>query len=305
MGEVKMSLKCNFYPSRFSINLDKVLKMVEDECIHSYQIQPPAFSVTKLMNDVCQCAVQLASANSEILSDGANLQKEAVDTDIPFVKPISCMNAIDGNNNATGGLSMLVSSGTILQNSIVARQPELALSKQRLTHDVSDISKGEEQARISIVNEFGSESCPFFNYIQKNLVFQNAFVNISIARIGNDDCCANCSANCLSSPFPCACARATGGEFAYTSEGLIRATFLDECISVNHSPENHKTYCKTTCPFERAKKGSSPDQCKGHLVSKCGCTMHCGNRVVQRGITSNFAGVFHTGRKGLGTTHTR
>ena len=110
-----MPLKCNFDPLRFSINLDKVSKMVEDKCIHSYQIQPPAFFVTKLMNEVCQCAVQLASANSEIRSDGANLHKEAVDTDIPFVKPISCMNAIDGNNNVAGGLSMLVSSGIILQ----------------------------------------------------------------------------------------------------------------------------------------------------------------------------------------------
>uniref|UniRef100_A0A0D9XB16 SET domain-containing protein n=1 Tax=Leersia perrieri TaxID=77586 RepID=A0A0D9XB16_9ORYZ len=302
MGEVKMSLKCNFDPSNSSVSLDKVFKMVEDKYIHSYKILPPAFSVSKLMNDVCQCVAQLGSVNS------GNLQKEAVDTDFPLVKPISCMNAIDGNK-AAGGLSVLDSSGTTLQSSTVAWQTKLALSKQRTIHDVSDISKGEERVRISVVNEFGDESSlPFFNYIQKNLVYQNAYVIISIARIGDEDCCADCSGNCLSSSIPCACARASGGEFAYTPEGLIRETFLDQCMSVNHFREKHnKMYCKI-CPLERAKNHGSPGQCKGHPVkkfikecwSKCGCNMQCGNRVVQRGITCNLQVFFTREGKGWG-----
>lgn len=309
MGEVKMSLKCNLEPSKFHISLDEVFKMVEDKCLHSYKILPPDFSIGKLMNEVCQSVAQLGTVHSEVRRKGGSLQKGAVDTNAPFVKPIACKHAVDGNGNAAGGSSVLESSEPGLQNSIVAWQPELALSKQRPIHDVTDISKGEERVRISIVNEFGSESCPpSFYYIPKNLVFQNAYVNISIARIGDEDCCADCSGNCLSAPLPCACARASGGEFAYTPEGLVRTAFLDECVSVNHFPEkHHKFYCKA-CPIERSKNQASPDLCKGHLArkfikecwSKCGCDMQCGNRVIQRGITYNLQVFFTREGKGWG-----
>jgi len=217
------------------------------------------------------------------------LHKEAV---APFVKPIACKASVSKNGNGAAGSSVLESSEPCLQNSIVAWDPELA--QRRTTHDVTDISKGEERIRITVVNEFGSETCPpSFFYIPRNLVFQNAYVNISIARIGDEDCCADCSGNCLSASLPCACARATGGDYVYTPEGLLKTAFIDEWTSVNLFPEkHHRFYCKA-CPLERSKNEASPDPCKGHLVrkfvkecwSKCGCGMQCGNRVIQRGIT--------------------
>ncbi|XP_043704356.1 probable inactive histone-lysine N-methyltransferase SUVR2 isoform X2 [Telopea speciosissima] len=166
------------------------------------------------------------------------------------------------------------------------------------THDVNDISKGEERVRISLVNEIGGEQYPpLFYYIPQNIVYQSAYVKFSLARIGDEDCCSSCFGDCLLSSIPCACARETGGEFAYTLEGRVKERFLDECISMSRDPDGHprRVYCKD-CPLERSKNDELADPCKGHLVrkfikecwSKCGCNKQCGNRVVQRGIICNL-----------------
>jgi len=305
-GEVKMSLKCNLDLSKFSISMEDVFKMVEEKCLHSYKVLPPDFSIGKLMSEVCQSVAQLGTRHADVHSNSGGLHKEAV---APFVQPIACKAAVGTNDNGAGGSSVLESSEPCLQNSIVAWDPELANCKRRTTHDVTDISKGEERIRITVVNEFGSETCPpSFFYIPRNLVFQNAYVNISIARIGDEDCCADCSGNCLSASLPCACARATGGDYVYTPEGLLKTAFIDEWTSVNLFPEkHHRFYCKA-CPLERSKNEASPDPCKGHLVrkfvkecwSKCGCGMQCGNRVIQRGITCRLQVFFTREGKGWG-----
>ncbi|CAL5000457.1 unnamed protein product [Urochloa decumbens] len=302
-GVVKMSLKCNLDPSKFSISMEEVFKMVEQKCLHSYKVLPPDFSIGKLMSEVCQSVAQLGTMQPDVHSSGGSLHKEAA---APFVKPIACMAAVGIDDNSAGGSSMPESLEPCLQNSIVAWDPEFA--QRRTTLDVTDISKGEERVRISVVNEFDSETCPpSFYYIPRNIVFQNACVNISIARIGDEDCCADCSGNCLSASFPCACARATGG-FVYTPEGLVKTAFLDECTFINHFPEkHHRFYCKA-CPLERSKNEASPGPCKGHLVrkfikecwSKCGCGMQCGNRVIQRGITCRLQVYFTHEGKGWG-----
>ncbi|XP_048324822.1 probable inactive histone-lysine N-methyltransferase SUVR1 isoform X4 [Ziziphus jujuba] len=164
---------------------------------------------------------------------------------------------------------------------------------KRPSQYLDDITKGSEKVKISLTNEFGNEHLPKFNYIPHNVIYQNANVNISLARIVDEDCCSSCSGDCLSSSIPCACARETGGEFAYTQQGLLREDFLRACLSMKKDPqEHHFVYCQD-CPIERSNNESMPEQCKGHLVRKfikecwrkCGCDMQCGNRVVQRGIT--------------------
>ncbi|KAM0914619.1 hypothetical protein ACQ4PT_011387 [Festuca glaucescens] len=258
----------------------------------------PAASVNKHLK-----IGESGAALSKAQSNGGSSQEEAV---APFVKPIACQRAANGV--VFPGSSAPESSGPSFQNWIVPYEAELP-SKQRPLHDVADISKGEERVRIPIVNDFTDESCPpLFYYIRKNLVFQSAYVNTSLARIGDDNCCAGCSGNCLLAPLPCACARSTADDFAYTPEGLLRTSFIDECIAVNHFPEKHnKFYCEA-CPIERYKTEASPDPCKGHLArrfikecwSKCGCDMQCGNRVVQRGITCNLLVFFTSEGKGWG-----
>lgn len=266
------------------------------------EIDVPAAPVA---NDLNTGSSESRAVHSEAQNNGGSLQEQALETYAPFVKPIACKHAVDGNGNTAVGSS----SEPSFQNWVVAYQPQEALFKQRPLHDVADITKGQERVRIPIVNEFGSDSCPpLFYYIRKNLIFQSAYVNTSLARIGDEDCCADCSGNCLLESHPCACARSTGGEIAYTPEGLVRAELIDECIAVNHFPEkDNKFYCKA-CPLEIYKTKPSPDPCKGHLArkfikecwSKCGCGMQCGNRVIQRGITCNLQVFFTNEGKGWG-----
>ncbi|XP_062144103.1 histone-lysine N-methyltransferase SUVR4 isoform X3 [Alnus glutinosa] len=171
-----------------------------------------------------------------------------------------------------------------------------------------DITKGSEKVKISLVYENSSESLPKFNYIPHNIIYEHANVNISLARIVDEDCCSGCSGDCLSSSIPCACARETGGEFAYTPKGLLKEEFLSACASMKKEPqERHFVYCQD-CPLERTKNELMPEQCKGHLVRKfikecwrkCGCDMSCGNRIVQRGITSKLQVFWTLEGKGWG-----
>ncbi|XP_047335684.1 histone-lysine N-methyltransferase SUVR4-like [Impatiens glandulifera] len=175
----------------------------------------------------------------------------------------------------------------------------------------NDIANGQEKVVITLVNEVNDECPPSFRYISKNVVFHKAYVNFSMARIGDDNnSCANCHGNCLSSYPPCACAHETRGDFAYTLDGFVKEEFIDECISMNRYPEKHNQfYCKGDCPLERLKIDDNfkDCQCKGHLVRKfikecwwkCGCNKQCGNRVVQRGININLQ-VFMTSEIGKG-----
>ncbi|KAF5938198.1 hypothetical protein HYC85_025704 [Camellia sinensis] len=197
------------------------------------------------------------------------------------------------------------------QNSLEHANPHSLLVQQpddiKSLHDANDIAKGQERVVISLVNEVNNECPPSFHYIPKNAVFQNAYVNFSLARIG-ENCCSICLGDCLSSSTPCACANETGGDFAYTLEGLVKDEFLEECISMNRDPQKHcHFYCKE-CPLERSKNDDIIEPCKGHLVRKfikecwwkCGCSKQCGNRVVQRGISCNLQVFMTPGGKGWG-----
>lgn len=158
---------------------------------------------------------------------------------------------------------------------------------------IRDITKGSEKVKISLIDETGSEDLPKFNYIPCNIIYQSTIVNISLARISDDQgCCSDCSGNCFSSPLPCPCAQETGGEFAYTPQGLLKEEFLIACVSMKNEPQDHHyVYCQE-CPLEKSKNEYMPERCKGHMVRKfikecwrkCGCDMQCGNRIVQRGI---------------------
>ncbi|XP_061352664.1 probable inactive histone-lysine N-methyltransferase SUVR2 [Gastrolobium bilobum] len=190
---------------------------------------------------------------------------------------------------------------------VVVPQHQLTADDIRSFHDVHDLTKGEESVQISWVNETTNDFPPSFNYIPQNLVFQDAYVNISLSRIGGGDCCSTCMGNCVLLSTPCACANKTGGEFAYTAQGLLKEEFLEECIAISCNPQQHYFYCKD-CPLERSKNDGCIEPCKGHLKrkfikecwSKCGCGKQCGNRVIQRGITCNLEVFFTSEGKGWG-----
>ncbi|KAK8994752.1 hypothetical protein V6N11_045825 [Hibiscus sabdariffa] len=181
------------------------------------------------------------------------------------------------------------------------QQQHVTCEKKNSFQIIPDITKGTENVEISLVDVTGKKELPKFTYMRDNIIYQHAYVHISLARLADEDCCSGCSGDCLSVPIPCACAQETGGEFAYTSEGQLREEFLKACMSMKLEPqEHHFVYC-LDCPLERSKR-----KCKGHMVRKfikecwrkCGCNMQCGNRVVQRGITCKLQ-VFWT-REGKG-----
>nr|XP_033508256.1 probable inactive histone-lysine N-methyltransferase SUVR2 isoform X5 [Nicotiana tomentosiformis] len=195
-----------------------------------------------------------------------------------------------------------------MNNSVVVQKKDSSPGLPSSAYYFEDITNGQEEHRISLINEFSHEILHVFKYIPKNIIFQNAYVKFLLARISDDNCCSHCSEDCLSLDIPCACAGETGGEFAYTSGGLLKEKFLENCISMNREPQKHGlVYCQD-CPLERSKNNSMSGVCKGHLVRKfikecwhkCGCSRGCGNRVVQRGIAVSLQ-VFMTAHgKGWG-----
>ncbi|XP_027767620.1 probable inactive histone-lysine N-methyltransferase SUVR2 isoform X2 [Solanum pennellii] len=299
-GEVKISISCDPALCRSSDfhmpSVESVLRMVELKCLKSYRIMDPNFSLMKLMKDMCECVLELGTQHSPELQSTTDV---AAENDFG-----SRSMTVDSLNE---GMNFEIDAGDA-QPKITPRSPPRigedciqagqmvsceATPRDVVSVEVIDITKGQENVVISLVNEVNSNQPPSFHYIASNVVFQNAYVNFSLARIGDDNSCSTCSGDCLSLSTPCACAHITGGDFAYTKEGLIKEEFLKECISMNRDPKKHcQLFCKV-CPLERSKNEDIIEACKGHLVRnfikecwwKCGCSKQCGNRVVQRGIS--------------------
>lgn len=180
--------------------------------------------------------------------------------------------------------------------SLVVVQPhQLTPDDLRSLHGTEDLSKGEENVKIPWVNDITNDLPPPFHYLHQSIAFRDAYVNWCLSKIKCEDYCSTCFGDCLQSTTPCVCANNVEGGYAYTTEGLLKEKFLEECINISRNPERHQFYCQV-CPLERAKNDDCIEPCKGHLKRKfikecwvkCGCVKRCGNRVVQRGITSNL-----------------
>ncbi|KAL3850001.1 hypothetical protein ACJIZ3_011883 [Penstemon smallii] len=230
--------------------------------------------------------------HSNVIDDGSQPDKMAAGDDSETDKEVQ-ENCAEQTNNL---------------NTMVNQQPQVTPELIRSLHDVVDIAKGQEKVVITLVNEVNDELPPSFHYIPQNALFQNAYVNVSLARIGDNNSCSTCSGNCLSLDTPCACSHESGGEFAYTTDGLVKEELLKECVSMNRDPNKHCQFFCKECPLERSKSEDVIEPCKGHLVRKfikecwwkCGCDKQCGNRVVQRGISRSLQVFMTPGGKGWG-----
>ncbi|XP_048499433.1 probable inactive histone-lysine N-methyltransferase SUVR2 isoform X2 [Beta vulgaris subsp. vulgaris] len=273
-------------------DMDAVLKLVEEEFLRSHKIVGPPFSLKSLLEDICKRFCELAN-------DCTNQSLVRKTSPEDFSQHILCC------SKESAGVPVARKSLEVQNEKDPETETSQAFGNRVKRHPqlyVDDITKGEENVKISLVDERNNRQPPKFFYIPKNLIYQKAIVNISLARISDEDCCPSCSGDCLSSPVPCACARVTNGEFAYTNDGLLKSEFLKACIN-----ENKYVYCHD-CPVERAKNERKPENCKGHSVkkfikecwSKCGCSTQCGNRVVQRGISRNLQVYWTTEGKGWG-----
>ncbi|XP_030497283.1 histone-lysine N-methyltransferase SUVR4 isoform X2 [Cannabis sativa] len=224
---------------------------------------------------------------------------------IPIGVPLTSLDGYAGKDKDRD----LEDHNTTNSKSLVVASPcEMDPGDLRSLHYINDISKGEERVSIPWLNEINSECPSSFHYISQSIVFQNAEINISLSGIGNSSCCPNCFGDCLSAVEPCICARETGSQFAYTTAGVVKDVFLEECINKTRDPQQLCTYFCGDCPLERSKNDVCLEPCKGHIKrnfikecwSKCGCNKQCGNRIVQRGITCNLRVFFTSEGKGWG-----
>ncbi|KAL8160699.1 hypothetical protein V2J09_002236 [Rumex salicifolius] len=209
--------------------------------------------------------------------------------------------AVDKNANGIMGAS---SQGLL----VVEQHQCKSYDELRLIYDADDITRGEENVKISLVLDSNIGPLSSFHYMLQNVVYCNAHVKFNLARIGDRDCCSTCNGDCLSSSPPCMCSTPSRKGFTYTSEGLVKEEFLNECISMIRNPQKHHLAHCSVCPLEKCKNESSSEPCKGHLDRKfikecwikCGCSKHCVNRVVQRGISCKLQVFWTPEGKGWG-----
>ncbi|KAL6564509.1 hypothetical protein OROMI_015959 [Orobanche minor] len=340
-GEVKFYLSYDSKRPNFHMpTLEAVLKSVEDKCLRSPKTSDPYIPMMQLMEEMCRCFLRLGTDSSShspkpmdvtpaldfvsktggscssLLNGSVYSRTRAKVSEAPKpALPAPCSNV--NHENKMGSGDEIATSRANQENCAeetndssleVVKDPHMTTEITRVLNAVIDIAKGQEKVVITMVNEVNDESPPSFFYIPQNAAFQNAYVNFSLARIGDKNCCGSCSQDCLSLSVPCACAHETGGDFAYTSDGLVKEELLKECISMNRDPKKHCQFFCKECPLERSKFEDIVEPCKGHLVRKfikecwlkCGCNKQCGNRVVQRGITRSLQVFMAPGGKGWG-----
>ncbi|XVF00837.1 hypothetical protein REPUB_Repub04eG0036600 [Reevesia pubescens] len=335
-GVIKTSL---LYDSSRKANLDrptlKAITKVENKYRKVYGITDPDFSVMKLMEEICKCfrettagdedseratqipntgnscvgpkdACQASSSKLPSNRNDSDLTPYRFDRETPISQPVhlgvpSQVNGCNGKNSTNFCGETKRETKDIINKGLDSSRMKAVMKHK---NHLLDITRGEERVQIPILNDNGAMELPKFFYISKNIAFKDAYVNFSLARISDDNCCSQCIGDCLSSELPCACAGETRGEFAYTPEGLVKETFLDEAITMSRKPKRQHFYYCENCPLENnllEKYKRKRSSCKGHLMrkfikecwNKCGCNKKCGNRVVQRGITATLQ-VFST-----------
>uniref|UniRef100_A0ACD5ZGM8 Uncharacterized protein n=1 Tax=Avena sativa TaxID=4498 RepID=A0ACD5ZGM8_AVESA len=209
-------------------------------CLHAIGIE------TKTVSRVLMDLLKVYDNNWEhIEADDFRVLTDAIfDEPDPKVQMKHCNKRLKIKNEDTFALPLQGQDLPTFEAPLAVMRPLVqGSSHQRAykgtAHDVNDIARGEEH---------------------------KAQINISLARIGDESCCSGCFGDCLAKQLPCACATETGGEFAYTSDGLLTEVFLNSCVAMLQEPQQQKKFIK-------------------ECWIKCGCARNCGNRIVQRGIT--------------------
>ncbi|KAE8729842.1 Detected protein of unknown function [Hibiscus syriacus] len=193
-------------------NLKAIMMEVENKYRTIYRITDPDFSVVKLMQDICK-------KNSKMAAGDEHNQQLSNTNDSAVVHH-------DAPSEVHG-----CRSKAVMKN-------------------LQDITRGEEGVQIPLLNDDGAMELPNFFYISKNIVFKDAYVSFSLARISDESYCSQCVGDCLSSEIPCACAGETRGEFAYTKGGYLKETFLQEAITMSRKPKRKHFYYCENCPLE-------------------------------------------------------
>ncbi|KVH91009.1 Pre-SET domain-containing protein [Cynara cardunculus var. scolymus] len=331
-GEVKLSFSICKPPPIFCIpSLEAVMKQVEDRYRELFQGLGTEFSLFGLLQDICASFMEQWNASEgnkqnrsptfdnlkepEKQVDQSGLSNRLVAHTNPIDGPIQipravvssafnhlhCVKVLHSDGNYFSGrlreLQMLdidEFSGSSSLTIFPKENSSVYLCSNH--HSVADITRGLEKQEISLINEFNDEMLPAFTYIPKNVNYKTANVNFMLSRVSDGNCFSNCFGDCLYPEVPCDCAAETGGEVAYTTEGLVKKKFLKRYTSISLNPKKMNYFYCDNCPLERMTKRAQSGSCRGHLVRKfikecwykCGCVLNCGNRVVQIGIKAKL-----------------
>nr|CAD1830869.1 unnamed protein product [Ananas comosus var. bracteatus] len=171
--------------------------------------------------------------------DGIWFAKCAVPNNSAYLNENACGNDKTGRakkamQSAVGGVS-----NNMPECSMALWQSNLALCDVRPTHDINDISKGEERVRISVVNEISSEKYPpSFSYIPQNVVFKMLMSILLL--LGSVMRITVLIALVIACLLPCHVPVHEKQEenMLYTYDGLVKKQFLDECISMNRTQKS-------------------------------------------------------------------
>jgi hypothetical protein len=95
--------------------------------------------------------------------------------------------------------------------------------------DTIDIANGLEAIPVTVnMPQHGNVTLLPFNYICNSIVSGKASLGTNVSDIGEEDCCYDCERDYMTTDRGCNCARRTGGKFAYTSQGLLRAELIEK-----------------------------------------------------------------------------
>ncbi|CAM8894829.1 unnamed protein product [Rhodiola kirilowii] len=342
VGEVRISLSCTLpRQSDFRMpGIDTVLRLAEEKCVKIYSINTN-FSVKQVIRDVCDSFLELGSKSKETVvpnplhnppctEDLRNAKCNHVSSEsVPSqsAKTVNCEIAVPEAQRAppcTGAVNdhkhpadnLLVNTGEETDRGMElngndndsVQNMEMVVADGFVSIYLPDLTGGEEGVEISLVNEINSICLSSFKYMPHSMVYENACLDISLARIGDGDCCKGCIGDCLTANSTCACVSRVGGSFAYTLDGLLKEEFLEEFDCVYRDHQKQLQFCSKNCPLVRSGSDEIPLTCNGHVARKfikecwrkCGCNKMCGNRLIQRGITRNLQVFMTSDGKGWG-----
>ncbi|XP_051119880.1 histone-lysine N-methyltransferase SUVR4-like [Andrographis paniculata] len=278
VGDVKVSLRW-LHPKPHDFKFPEPVearRLLEFHSQNFYMNLGSHFSLVELLNELCD------EFRESVIIDGGHRSSESRED--------------DARDNP---------EGMELREETMSSAGSCSDGKQ-LFHKLDDIANGTENVKIMLIDEAGTEALPHFIYCPENITYKSANVRVSLAHISAEDCCKCGKGICVLSGMPCACAHDSSGGYTYTSEGLLTGAFLGYCIIVKVGLED-KFYCRD-CPLEQAEDGGATKNCKGHQPMrftkecwrKCNCSMSCGNRVVQLGITRKLQVFLTSEGKGWG-----
>ncbi|KAL9251551.1 Histone-lysine N-methyltransferase SUVR4-like protein [Drosera capensis] len=86
----------------------------------------------------------------------------------------------------------LVNDDGIWELSLQEYKNQGTVSDKKKLVFAADVANGKEKVKIPIVGDDGNEDYLNFCYIATNLIYQDASVSVSLARISDEDCCVDC-----------------------------------------------------------------------------------------------------------------